>query len=121
MDRRKHIRFLPQEHTIVVLHIGMNKMGECRDISLGGLSFEHIYEGGLDGEHAEKKLTLLINGYDLTKIPCRIVYDIPLPIPSEYGSLTIRLIPRRCGIEFISLTDQQMDHLTSFLKTCREP
>ena len=117
MDKRKYPRFLVEENVIVALQNGINRIGKVKDISLRGLSFEHIYEEDLIGGNSRKSLMLLINDVNLPKIPCRIVYDKPLQTPSEYDSLTIRLNTRLCGIEFESLTDQQIAQLDSFLKT----
>jgi hypothetical protein len=115
-ERRKHPRFFAEDNTLVALKNGFNRIGKVRDIGLGGLSFEHIYKETFNQECLQQ-LTLWINDFRLTKIPCRIVYDISLQIPSEYDSLTIQLIPRRCGIEFESLTDHQIAQLDFFLKT----
>ena len=117
MDKRKHTRFSVEENVIVALQNGLNRIGKVKDISLRGLSFEHIYEEDLIEGDSKKSLILWINDVNLPKIPCRIVYDNPLRTPSEYDSLTIRLITRRCGIEFESLTDQQITQLDLFLKT----
>ena len=117
MDKRKYPRFSVEENVIVALQNGLNRIGKVKDISLGGLSFEHIYEEDLIGGDSRKSLILWINDVNLPNIPCRIVYDKPLQTPSEYDSLTIRLITRLCGIEFESLTDQQITQLELFLKT----
>lgn len=117
MDKRKYPRFSVEENVIVALQNGLDRIGKVKDISLGGLSFEHIYEEDLIEGDTRKSLILLINDVNLPKIPCKIVYNRPLQIPSEYASLTIRLITKRCGIEFESLTDQQITQLELFLKT----
>ena len=117
MDKRKHPRFSVEENVIVALQNGLNRIGKVKDISLGGLSIEHIYEEDLIEGDTRKSLILWINDVNLPKIPCKIVYNRPLQIPSEYDSLTIRLITKRCGIEFESLTDQQITQLELFLKT----
>ncbi|MBM4278876.1 MAG: PilZ domain-containing protein [Deltaproteobacteria bacterium] len=117
MVKRKYPRFSIEENVIVALQNGINRIGKVKDISLGGLSFEHIYEEDLMGGDSRKSLTVWINDVNLPKIPCRIVYDHPLQTPSEYDSFTIRLITKRCGIQFESLTDQQIAQLELFLKT----
>ncbi len=111
MDKRKYPRFLVEENVIVALQNGINRIGKVKDIGLGGLSFEHIYEEDLTGGETTKSLILWIKDVNLSKIPCRIVYDRPLQTPTEYDSLTIRLITKRCGIQFESLTDEQMAQL----------
>jgi hypothetical protein len=117
MDKRKYPRVTVEEKGIVALHNGVNRIGKVKDISLGGLSFEHIYEEDLMEGGSRKSLTLLIDDVKLSKVPCRIIYNHMLQIPAEYGQLAIRLTTRRCGIEFESLTDQQIAQLELFLKT----
>ena len=111
MDKRKYPRFPVEENVVVALRNGRNRIGKVKDIGLGGLSFEHIYEEDLTGGETTKSLILWIKDVNLSKIPCRIVYDRPLQTPTEYDSLAIRLITKRCGIEFESLTDEQMAQL----------
>jgi hypothetical protein len=118
MDKRKHPRVNVGENGIVALQNGISRIGKVKDLSLGGLSFEHIYEEDLMEGDSKKNLTLLIDDVHLSKIPCRIIYNHSLQIPTEYDQLTIRLITRRCGIEFEVLTDQQIAQLEHFLKTC---
>jgi len=117
MDKRKYPRFLVKGDAIVALQNGLNRIGKVKDVSLGGLSFEHIYETGLNRVDSRKYLFLWINDFTLHKIPCRVVYDSPLGTPSEYGSLTIQLTTSRCGVEFEALTDDQANGLNLFLKT----
>ncbi len=116
MERRKYARVKIEERGMVALHNGANRIGKLRDIGLGGLSFEHIYEEDLvEGE--TKTVTLLIEGVNLSKIPCRIIYNHELPVPREYERFAIRLTTRRCGIAFEPLTDQQIAHLEHLLNT----
>jgi hypothetical protein len=117
MEKRRYPRFLVKEHAVVAVQNGFNRIGKIKDVSLGGLSFEHTYDTELNYADSKKNLFLWVDDFTLYKIPCRIVYDSPLPIPSEYRSLTIQLTTRRCGVEFQFLTDDQVDRLNFFLKT----
>jgi hypothetical protein len=117
MERRRYPRFLVEENVMVALQNGIRRIGRVKDIGRGGLSFEHIDEGNLSESDSRKNVLLLVNDLRLPEIPCKIVYDTPLPIPSEYDRLTIQFITRRCGVEFEPLTDDQADRLDFFLKT----
>lgn len=117
MDKRKYPRITVEENGIVALQNGVNRIGKIKDISLGGLSFEHIYEEDFMDGGSRKSVTLLIDDFNLSKVPCRVIYNHTLQIPTEYGQLAIRLTTRRCGIEFESLTDQQIAQLELLLKT----
>jgi hypothetical protein len=117
IDRRKNIRFLVQDDVIAVLQNGSIKIGQVKDISIGGLSFDHIYDENLRQEPFKRDIVLLANEFYLSKVPCRVVYDIPVPTPIEYQSLIIGLTTRRCGIQFETLSEDQISQLDSFLKT----
>ena len=116
-EQRNYIRFLAQDNTIVVLRNDSTKIGKVKDISKGGLSFEHIYEKDSEWDPLGKALFLWTNGFSMSKVPCRVVYDILAPTPTEYESLTIRLITRRCGVKFEALPEDQIEQLDFFLKT----
>ena len=117
-ERRKNIRFLVQDDVIAVLQNGSAKIGQVKDISIGGLSFDHIYDENLSQEPFKKDIVLLANEFCIPKVPCRVVYDIPVPTPTEYQSLIIGLTTRRCGIKFEVLSEDQIAQLDLFLKTC---
>jgi hypothetical protein len=116
-DQRKHIRFLVQDNVIAALRSRFTKVGKVKDISAGGLSLEHIYDEDSNGEPSEREIYLLVNGFYMPEVPCKIVYDIPVCTPNEYHSLTIHLITRRCGVQFERLSEDQAAQLDFFLKT----
>lgn len=117
-ERRKNTRFLVQDDVIAVLQNGSTKVGQVRDISIGGLSFDHIYDENLSRGPFRRDIVLLTNEFCISRVPCRVVYDIPVPKPTEYQSLFIGFTTRRCGIQFDALSDDQLAQLDSFLKTC---
>jgi hypothetical protein len=84
---------------------------------MGGLSFEHIYDEELEQEPSERDVSLWVNNYSMTDIPCRVVYDIPISEPPEYDYLTVHFKTRRCGIQFGKLTENQETQLNFLLKT----
>jgi hypothetical protein len=116
-EQRNNIRFIAQDNVIVALRNSSTKIGEVKDISKGGLSFEHTYQEDLNREPSKKGILLWTNGFWMSTVSCRVVYDIPIPTPAEYESLTIRLITRRCGIQFEALSEDQMAQLDFFLNT----
>lgn len=117
-EQRKNIRFLVDDNIIVAIRNGVTKIGKLKDISLRGLSFEHIYEEDLSGEPLKSDIFLLgAKEFPLSKIPCKVVYNIPMPIPSEYEEFIIHFVTRRCGVQFEALNEIQMTQLNFFLKT----
>lgn len=116
-EQRKNIRSLVEDKIIVALRNGSTKIGKVKDISIGGLSFEHIYDEDLNLEPLKREVFLWANAFSLSKIACRVVYDIPMGTPPEYESLPIHFITRRCGVQFETLSEDQRTQLDFFLKT----
>ena len=116
-EQRNNIRFIAQDNVMVALRYSSTKIGRVKDISKGGLSFEHIYEEDLNREPSKKVVLLWADRFCISKVLYRVVYDIPVPTPAEYQSLTIHLITRRCGIQFEALSGDQKAQLDCFLET----
>ena len=116
-EQRKDPRFLVQDDVIAALRDGFTKIGKVKDISIGGLSFEHIQDETSNQGSSETNIFLLVNEFCLPKVPCRVVYDIPLQTPHEYQAFPIQFITRRCGVRFEALSEDQRTLLDSFLKT----
>ncbi|MCX8117427.1 MAG: PilZ domain-containing protein [Desulfobacterota bacterium] len=114
MERRRYPR-IQIEEGVVALHNREPRIGKLKDIGLGGLAFEHIYEEDLLEGEGEKNLTLLLRDLRVAKIPCRVIYNLEVPVPPEYERLAIRLTTRRCGLKFGLLTDQQRHELERLL------
>jgi len=115
-ERRRHTRFLVQDDVVVALRDGFTRIGKVKDIGIGGLSFEHVYENSAS-RISEARISLWVNEIFVSDIPCRVVYDIPLPTPEEYSLLTIRLETRRCGVQFETLAEDQRTQLDFFLRS----
>ena len=102
---------------MVALRNSSTRIGKVKDISRGGLSFEHTYQEDLNRTPSQRGILLWTDGFWMSTVPCRVVYDIPVPTPTEYQSLTIHLTTRRCGIQFEVLSEDQMAKLDFFFKT----
>jgi hypothetical protein len=116
-EQRKDIRFLVEDNIILALRNGFTKIGKVKDISIGGLSFEHIYDGDSIQGSLKGYIFLWINEFNMSKVPCKVVYDIPVRIPDEYYAFTIHFITRRCGLQFEALLEDQKTQLDFLLKT----
>lgn len=115
-EQRKNIRFLAQDNVIVALQNVYTKVGKVKDISMGGLAFEHIDDEKPNPETPRRNILLWVNGFRLSELPGRIVYDIPLAPPNEYQGFFFHLITRRCGVEFETLSEDQASQLDFFLE-----
>jgi hypothetical protein len=116
-DKRKNERFLVGDEVIVALRNKSSRVGRVKDIGMGGLSFEHIYDEELEHEPSKRDVSLWVDNFNMADIPCRVVYDIPITEPPEYDYLTVHFKTRRCGIQFALLTKRQEEQLDFFLKT----
>jgi hypothetical protein len=116
-EKRKGERFLVGDEVIAALRNEASRVGRVKDISTGGLSFEHIYDEDLNTEASEWDVSLWVKEFSLLDIPCRVVYDIPIEEPPEYDYLSIHFKTRRCGIKFETLTKNQRAQFDFFLKT----
>jgi hypothetical protein len=113
-ERRENLRLRPKEKTFVALRPEFVKLGKLLDISKRGLCFQYYSKG----ESIEKSPLLNIdmfisnNGYYLPNIPCRAIYDEKL---SKGMKFVMGLEYRRCGLQFDTLSKQQIDQLDLFL------
>ena len=115
-DKRKDKRFLIGDEVIVALRNRSSRVGRVKDISMGGLSFEHIYDEDLEGDPSKSDVSLWVDTYSMADIPCRVVYDIPISEPPQYDHLSIHFRTRRCGVQFGNLTENQETQLSFLLK-----
>jgi hypothetical protein len=116
-DKRKDERFLVGKEVIVALQNTSPRVGRVKDISMGGLSFEHIYDENLQVDPLKRDVSLWVDDYSVADIPCRVVYDIPISESPEYDYLSVHFKTRRCGVQFGELTVNQETQLDFFLKT----
>jgi hypothetical protein len=116
-DKRKNKRFLVGEEVIVALRNKSSRVGRAKDISMGGLSFEHIYDEDLERDASKRDVSLWADNHSVADIPCRVVYDIPISVPPEYDYLSVHFKTRRWKVQFEKLTGNQETQLDFFLKT----
>jgi hypothetical protein len=116
-DKRRDIRFVAGEDVVVVLPDKVSKIGRVIDIGQGGLAFELIDDAESRWEFSRRDISLWVNEFRVSDIPCKMVYDIPVQPPAEYELLSFHIKTRRCGIQFESLTENQRGQLEFLLKT----
>jgi hypothetical protein len=116
-ERRKNTRFLVGDNVIASLQNGSIKIGKVIDISVGGLSFEHVDSEEESNHESKKHILLSVNGFNLPKLSCRVVYDIPVRVAIEYQAFPIDFKTRRYGVQFEGLSEYQDRQLKFFLET----
>jgi len=110
-DQRAYRRLRGNVGSFVILTAADNllvaRVGELTNISLGGLSFEYLPRGEQPMAHFCQATILIHNGPQLSKLPCKVVYDI---------EVAGRGTTRRCGVKFGSLDEGELkllDHILS--------
>jgi len=115
IERRNYVRFFAHDNAFAALRVGFKKVGKIHDISIKGLAFSYLREtteSDFDGHNLQADIFLSGNGFHLSKVPCRIVYDIPDVTPYK-GSL-VKM--SRCGLHFGELIESQSELLEIFIK-----
>lgn len=111
-EQRRYIRFLTKRKTFAALRSGFNKVGKVLDISIKGLCFSYITENTPMEMIFQVDIFQSENGFYLSNIPCRVVYDIP----NENPKYDLFIQYRRCGLCFGELSKKQEDELLYFLR-----
>lgn len=89
-------------------------VGKLRDISKGGVGFDYV----ASSENGRSKTPTLVvdilcrKQFRLSRVPCRVAYDIRIDQSPVDGVET-----RRCGLEFGRLSDQHFALLTLLLSS----
>jgi hypothetical protein len=115
-NQRAHVRYTPNCDAFISLGSCFTHVGSIRDISMNGASFEHFPYNPLITP-ADYSVDIFICRSDLhiTNIPCRIVYE--LPVPENILALTPdrAMTQKRCGIEFKPTNSHHQQQLEHFL------
>ena len=115
IERRKYVRFMAKDNSFAALRNGFKKVGKINDISIKGLAFSYLRKTAkADSDLHYSKIDIFLsgNGFHISNVPCRIVYDIPDPTPDE--GLFVEM--SRCGLHFQKLTESQSEQLNLFIK-----
>ena len=116
IEHRKYIRFLAADNAFAVSMPGFTKVGKIKDISIKGLAFEYITDGTSETEISHINIFLRDDGFELPKIPCRIVYDVLSDRLGPGSASEMKIKRRRCGIRFKKLLAVQTVQLEKFLE-----
>ena len=117
IERRKYVRFLAKDNSFAALRNGFKKVGKIDDISINGLGFSYLSEiAEVDStdHHSQVDIFSSGDGFYLSNVPCRIVYETP-DSTSDEDSLVQR---SRCGLQFGELTRSQLEQMELFIENC---
>jgi len=83
------------------------------DISEQGFSALYFGMEKLEGNVSKVTMFWMDRFNCHLKLPCRLVYDQPIP-----GEFFGPFILRRCGVEFLRMSNEELRHLRYFLRRC---
>ncbi len=112
IERRKHKRFKAAQGAYAVLGPETSKLGQIKDISLGGLAFKYLADEARPNSAGELDIIIRQNSYCIRNIPIQTVSDVELARENAFS--TIRL--RQQGVQFGKLTSDQTSQLEFILK-----
>jgi hypothetical protein len=111
-ERRQQKRFKAQEGAFAALVAQESRLGQIKDISIGGLSFRYI-DGQEKLENADAlKIILGDEGLYLDNVPFKKISDFE--IENEFSFSRIKM--RQIGLEFGELTAEQKMRLDRFIQ-----
>ena len=109
------MRFLAKDNSFAALRNGFKKVGKIDDISINGLGFSFLSEiTQVDStdHHTQVDIFSSDNGFHLSNVPCRIVYETPdTTLNKKFPVQTYR-----CGLQFGELTRIQLEQLELFIE-----
>ena len=116
-EQRKYTRFSVPDNAYAALGPTFAMVGKIKDISMAGLALEYLTDevSGLENSHVD----VFLRGEDfhISKIPCKLIYDIPLDSTGKNQIFPDGLIRKRCGVQFEKLKKICRKQLEQFIAT----
>jgi hypothetical protein len=116
-DLRVHERRIPIGNVYAALGREYERVGKLIDFSSGGLAFDYMSDANPDLELSRINVFKVGEVFNLHNLPCKIVYDIPLPTLRDDIESLKRSHNRRCGVKFDKLPKEINFYLTLFLES----
>ena len=111
-ERRKYKRFKAAQGVYAVLGPAASKLGQIKNISMGGLAFKYLADEARSNGANELDIIIRQNFHSVKNIPIQSVFDFE--IARENAFSTVRL--RQQGVQFGELTSDQTSKLEFILK-----
>ncbi|MFH2218855.1 MAG: PilZ domain-containing protein [Pseudomonadota bacterium] len=112
LERRKHERLKAKEGTFAVVTSGNRKLGQVKDISMGGLTFQYVDNGEPVDVLSEVELFSAVYDFHLKKLKVKSVEDLSIDNTVSFSSLPMRQL----RIQFGTMTSDQSRLLDFFLR-----
>ena len=111
-ERRKNQRFKAAYGAYAVLGPESSKLGQIKDISMGGLAFKYLADEARSNGADELDIIIRQDGFYIKSIPIQTVSDFELARENALSTVPIR----RQGVQFGELTSNQTSQLEFILK-----
>lgn len=111
-ERRKYKRYKAAPGAYAVLGTEASKLGQIKDISMGGLAFKYLANEARTDDADKLGIIIRRNNFYVNNIGIRTVSDFELA--REYAFSTVIL--RQQGVQFCELTSEQRSKLDYILK-----
>lgn len=117
VERRQHKRFEAPSDAVVFLRTSwpdFTIVGKIIDISTFGLSF--LYSAASRQKDESSHLDIILAGprFSLGEVPFKTISDFEISMECPVGFMA----PRRRGVQFGDLTDNQKRELEYFIQSC---
>ena len=120
-ERRKYTRFLAEEDVYAALGANFSKVGQLKDISIGGLAFEYV---DCTENCAQDSSIVAIfdihNEFHLPNLACRLIRNLAISAENDDSQFIRHYANCRCAIQFGDITAEQRKQLEFFINhyTC---
>jgi hypothetical protein len=117
VEKRKHKRLDPPSDAVVFLRTAwpdFTIVGKIIDVSAGGLAF--FYTAASMQKDEPRTLDIILAGsrFSLGQVPFRTISDVEISMECPVGFMA----PRRRGVQFGDLTENQRLELGYFIQSC---
>lgn len=116
-EHRKYTRFSVPDNSYAALGPSFRMVGKIKDISMAGLALEYLTDEVSKLENSNVDIFLRGEEFHLSKIPCKLIYDIPLDTSAKNQFFPNGLIRKRCGVQFENLSKIYRKQLERFIET----
>ena len=115
-ERRKYTRFRAQDTAYAAVGAEYSHVGRLIDISIGGLSLEYLTDDSAQLINPPVDIFVRGKNFHLSKLPCKVIYDVRLDAFARTQAPANGLIRKRCGLEFKSHSKAHKKQLEAFLR-----
>ena len=111
IERRAYERYKVKDGIVAIPDAASTRFGRISDISMGGLTVRYFEEEELHGKSYEIDLVMADGNFSLDRVLISIKFDMENGTETPYCILP----ERRCGLQFVDLSDHQYAKLRNFI------